>query len=1323
MNQDVENEVQNDQEIEKIGQELGKTAADKAGNTIKKAVNNVKKIISDAWKKIPMHIRLWIIVGAVGLMLVFMVLAYFQKLFGDNNVAGVAVESIIEENVKIAKAENDEDGYYFKIDKDILNKFKIAINQAYANGEYEVDLDNLLDSDGDDVDSDEETSSTNGTYDEDDPQFDEEAIADLFHTDSQEQAEAYLVKMIKAQIASSYPKIGIYGEENKASQTATTNGDISDRLGNEKDKDGDYIAQGTIQIKRTLLTGSSNTTSQAVPETTSQGKSNLVNDSYEDFNGMKYYQVLPKEMESNLPLIIHLHGDGAGIKSLETLPISQYITSGQGYESGKFVYIAPYAVVGDVNGDGDPVNWWDIRDGHEPKVMKLIEQVVQQYGIDTSRIIITGHSRGAVGVWYFANRYPNYFAAAVPVSCSGSIRAENFATTPVWAICGTTGRDAKYYLEPMEKYVNKIKEVPGAIAELEKIDGGHTDTPKYLARKEIFDWMLAQNKKNPTNVRPTITSSGTEAFSAGGEITLSYLPYDNVNGENGEDNSNRTTYKGLVEANDINALKYFSFDPEKGLIYYATYTQDVAMDNGEMKSTKYTIKENSISYKSVTSMCCMPFNYLFSLLQTSENPEWVMKVADLVLDTNQNEVVLMIQDQMSVTTYTELERQVLKETAGIVVNPSKTIGQTSKYEFPYRYGTDTETTSVTYENSANVYLKTAKTWLIDFEQEAELNVHSDHTANTYEDKYTNDDYDEAVGDTPFRSYATLIITSEEGESRSRYVDNWDLIKSHWGDTDWIKNYFDIAEDESYSFRVTNRYLGTLLYSDETTITDYKWEVTTKTEKQINYNKFLGTWKNETGTYKKGELYKADGKEIAYSLPSDYIQKSYPAQTITSSDQGDDIDILLELLLRHEDTQIHEQLMRYFWNIYMGYDVYDINIDELLGIFDTAVYKRKRSGSLSVNGTTISREDFIECVQNYQLGSNQPRHANRQEIYNTRFAAYADVIYDVCTKNNVNPVLCVAMAGLESAYGTSDYAQSNKFNCWGIGGTKPWSFNSMEEAVEKWCSIILTYQDESTWQCKACHERGAECATYSDLFSETEVSLYEIITVYCPLETHKEGTSEAIKKQLGIECHHAVGTPTTAEEKAEHAIWYVEVVKTRAQWVFGDKAFGSTIVEACQELSEILRTKGKAFRYPQRRDGSWDMSLIIRYNIEKYYYGDDTKGGNTGICCADYVAMVLYYSKTFKAETINMYNYNGTGGIKNLLKDAGWQQISYAEAEPGDVGIWDGTKTETGHAFFYWTNDTVWDESVYQYYYWGEYKNCNGPHGYSHMKQATYYRAP
>ncbi len=93
------------------------------------------------------------------------------------------------------------------------------------------------------------------------------------------------------------------------------------------------------------------------------------------------------------------------------------------------------------------------------------------------------------------------------------------------------------------------------------------------------------------------------------------------------------------------------------MLYYATYREVITTVNGEAPEDggrTYEIREEPpIVFSTMTTMCSMPYNFLYALLQESTNPEWVMAVVDLLLE--KSEIVLMIQDQLNVTTFTSTE--------------------------------------------------------------------------------------------------------------------------------------------------------------------------------------------------------------------------------------------------------------------------------------------------------------------------------------------------------------------------------------------------------------------------------------------------------------------------------------------------------------------------------------------------------------------------------------------------------------------------------------------------------------------------------------------
>nr|BBH85538.1 hypothetical protein KTC_02890 [Thermosporothrix sp. COM3] len=69
---------------------------------------------------------------------------------------------------------------------------------------------------------------------------------------------------------------------------------------------------------------------------------------------------------------------------------------------------------------------------------QLLDRLQQDYsGIDANRLYITGISLGATGTWDAIARWPDYFAAAAPVSGAGDpSTVERFRDVPVWAFHG-----------------------------------------------------------------------------------------------------------------------------------------------------------------------------------------------------------------------------------------------------------------------------------------------------------------------------------------------------------------------------------------------------------------------------------------------------------------------------------------------------------------------------------------------------------------------------------------------------------------------------------------------------------------------------------------------------------------------------------------------------------------------------------------------------------------------------------------------------------------------------------------------------------------------
>lgn len=215
-------------------------------------------------------------------------------------------------------------------------------------------------------------------------------------------------------------------------------------------------------------------------------------------------------------------------------------------------------------------------------------------------------------------------------------------------------------------------------------------------------------------------------------IELEYIPLEEL--------------RALIEANNEEALEYFSFLPETKLIYYATWKKVVVKINGEEVSSTYELQENSASYTAAVNTCSMPYNFLFALLQEGKSPEWVMAVVDLLLE--ESEVILMIQDQLNIVTETRTE--IAYHAEQTIIESYTSMGDedsgfywvsTGTSEPSYRYPVGepeiTVIETITYTNTAVVFIKKAETWCIDLEQEA-VPVHTFVPGEEYITKVEHD---------------------------------------------------------------------------------------------------------------------------------------------------------------------------------------------------------------------------------------------------------------------------------------------------------------------------------------------------------------------------------------------------------------------------------------------------------------------------------------------------------------------------------------------------------------------------------------------------------
>jgi predicted peptidase len=125
---------------------------------------------------------------------------------------------------------------------------------------------------------------------------------------------------------------------------------------------------------------------------------------------------------------------------------------------------------------------------------ELIDKTVQTMPIDPDRIYITGLSMGGFGTFDAVTRYPDLFAAAVPVCGGGDIsKADAIASVPIWIFHGALDAVVSPALSiSMVEAVTLAGAQPGYTQYPEV---GHFSWIAAYSDPMLMEWLFRQRKK------------------------------------------------------------------------------------------------------------------------------------------------------------------------------------------------------------------------------------------------------------------------------------------------------------------------------------------------------------------------------------------------------------------------------------------------------------------------------------------------------------------------------------------------------------------------------------------------------------------------------------------------------------------------------------------------------------------------------------------------------------------------------------------------------------------------------------------------------------
>ena len=208
--------------------------------------------------------------------------------------------------------------------------------------------------------------------------------------------------------------------------------------------------------------------------------------SYTRSVNLKYHLYLPAgygdDPWQTWPLILFLHGAGERGDDLDMVKIHGFRKMLQGRPDFPFILVSPLCPEG---------SWWT---EHLDDVKTLLDDVIDSYAVDESRVYLTGLSMGGQGSWFLACRYPETFAAAAPICGWGQpYLAYRLKDMPVWAFHGAL--DQVVPVGQSERMVAAVNEAAGMARLTVYPEAYHDSWTATYTNPQLYEWFLSFSRE------------------------------------------------------------------------------------------------------------------------------------------------------------------------------------------------------------------------------------------------------------------------------------------------------------------------------------------------------------------------------------------------------------------------------------------------------------------------------------------------------------------------------------------------------------------------------------------------------------------------------------------------------------------------------------------------------------------------------------------------------------------------------------------------------------------------------------------------------------
>jgi predicted peptidase len=143
-----------------------------------------------------------------------------------------------------------------------------------------------------------------------------------------------------------------------------------------------------------------------------------------------------------------------------------------------------------------PVDSGPLR-GASVAVLALLDSLTREFSLDSNRIYLIGQSMGGHATWEFIERFPNRFAAAIPICGVGDTsKASLLKALPIWTFQGD--QDSTVPVAYTRNMVAAIRLAGGKPKYTEYAGVGHDAQIPALKEPLLPEWLFAQKKAGAT---------------------------------------------------------------------------------------------------------------------------------------------------------------------------------------------------------------------------------------------------------------------------------------------------------------------------------------------------------------------------------------------------------------------------------------------------------------------------------------------------------------------------------------------------------------------------------------------------------------------------------------------------------------------------------------------------------------------------------------------------------------------------------------------------------------------------------------------------------